>query len=76
MKGRRRYAPLASSLGGWAVEQNAMSALEVADRAYVLANGVKALEGPAQSILEDPKVRRLYLGETTKPDKTNSELFP
>jgi branched-chain amino acid transport system ATP-binding protein len=57
------------------VEQNAMSALEVADRAYVLANGVKALEGPAQRILEDPMVRRLYLGEAIKPDKTNSELF-
>ena len=53
-----------------------MSALEVADRAYVLANGVKALEGPAQRILEDPMVRGLYLGEAIKPDKTNSELFP
>jgi branched-chain amino acid transport system ATP-binding protein len=47
------------------VEQNAMSALAVADRAYVLANGENRLEGPAQKILDDPAVRQLYLGGST-----------
>ncbi|TAM76337.1 ABC transporter ATP-binding protein [bacterium] len=44
------------------VEQNAAKALEVSDRAYVLADGVNRLEGPALHVLHDPEVRRLYLG--------------
>ncbi|NIR31947.1 MAG: ABC transporter ATP-binding protein [Gammaproteobacteria bacterium] len=44
------------------VEQNAIKALSMADRAYVLANGENQLEGRASDILEDPAIRRLYLG--------------
>ncbi|TAM86365.1 ABC transporter ATP-binding protein [bacterium] len=44
------------------VEQNAAKALEISDRAYVLADGVNRLEGPARMVLHDPEVRRLYLG--------------
>ncbi|MDE2571995.1 MAG: ABC transporter ATP-binding protein, partial [bacterium] len=44
------------------VEQNAAKALQMSDRAYVLADGVDRLEGPAQAVLHDPEVRRLYLG--------------
>jgi len=45
------------------VEQNARAALQVADYAYVLETGTIALEGPAQVLLADDKVRRAYLGK-------------
>ncbi|WP_461210751.1 ABC transporter ATP-binding protein [Desulfocurvus sp. DL9XJH121] len=45
------------------VEQNAQMALAVADRAYVLATGEVIMEGPADKLLKDPKVRAAYLGE-------------
>jgi branched-chain amino acid transport system ATP-binding protein len=45
------------------VEQNAAMALSVASRAYVLETGRVVLEGPAQKVLEDPDVRKAYLGE-------------
>jgi len=44
------------------VEQNAVRALEVSDRGYVLALGRTALEGTGPSLLSDPQVRELYLG--------------
>jgi len=45
------------------VEQNAHAALEVADRGYVLANGVIAQEGAAAGLLNDDSVRAAYLGD-------------
>jgi branched-chain amino acid transport system ATP-binding protein len=47
------------------VEQSAHVALEIADRAYVLQNGVIRLEGPARDLLANDEVRRVYLGEVT-----------
>jgi neutral amino acid transport system ATP-binding protein len=44
------------------VEQNAAKALAVADRAYVLELGRNRFEGAGRSLLEDPEVKRLYLG--------------
>lgn len=44
------------------VEQNAALALRMADRAYVMETGQIVLEGKAQALLEDPHVRRAYLG--------------
>ncbi len=44
------------------IEQNARQALAICDRAYVLANGENRLEGPAQSMLENEEVGKLYLG--------------
>ncbi|MCB0825685.1 MAG: ABC transporter ATP-binding protein [Fimbriimonadaceae bacterium] len=44
------------------VEQNAVRALEVANRAYVLETGVVVLEGSGQELLTDPKVKEAYLG--------------
>lgn len=46
------------------VEQNAKSGLAISDRAYVLELGRERLEGPAQDLLNDPKVAHLYLGGT------------
>ncbi len=44
------------------VEQNAQLALEVAQRGYVLENGVLALQGPAQDLARDEHVKEAYLG--------------
>ena len=44
------------------VEQNAAKALSVADRAYVLELGRNRFEGSGQTLLNDPEVKRLYLG--------------
>ncbi len=43
------------------VEQNVALSLEVADRGYVLEHGRVALEGPAQVLKEDTRVREAYL---------------
>ncbi|HEX6528166.1 MAG TPA: ABC transporter ATP-binding protein [Burkholderiales bacterium] len=47
------------------VEQNARLALEVAHRGYVMESGVVSLSGSAKSLLDDPRVKEAYLGETT-----------
>lgn len=44
------------------VEQNAFKALEIADRAYVLEQGIVTKEGRASDIAKDPAVRAAYLG--------------
>lgn len=44
------------------VEQNAKSGLAISDRAYVLELGRERLEGPANRLLNDPRVAQLYLG--------------
>ena len=44
------------------VEQMAVQALEVADRAYVLETGSITLEGTGQELIEDPRVKAAYLG--------------
>jgi len=44
------------------VEQNAKGALSIADKAIVLDLGEKRFEGPAKQIMNDPKVKKLYLG--------------
>ena len=47
------------------VEQNARLALELAHRGYVMESGTIALSGSAKSLLDDPRVKEAYLGETT-----------
>ncbi len=44
------------------VEQNALMALSVADRAYVLETGNIAKEGTADALMHDDDVRKAYLG--------------
>ena len=44
------------------VEQNAMKALRISDRAYVIANGEIVLEGKSSELLENDQVRQAYLG--------------
>jgi len=44
------------------VEQNARLALQFAQRGYVIENGRLVLEGPSGDLLEDPEVKKAYLG--------------
>ncbi|MEA2610023.1 MAG: branched-chain amino acid transport system ATP-binding protein [Chloroflexota bacterium] len=45
------------------VEQNALQALSIANRAYVLQTGRVVLSGPADEVKENESVRKAYLGE-------------
>jgi len=44
------------------IEQNATSALKISDYAYVLELGQNRFEGTGKEVLENPSVKRLYLG--------------
>jgi branched-chain amino acid transport system ATP-binding protein len=46
------------------VEQNALMALDVANRGYVLETGHVALADDAKALAQNPEVRKTYLGET------------
>ena len=48
------------------VEQNARTALGIADRGYVLETGRIILSGPANELLHDRQVTRAYLGKDYK----------
>jgi branched-chain amino acid transport system ATP-binding protein len=45
------------------VEQNALMALDVADRGYVLQTGEIVLSDTAKNLLNDPQMQEAYLGE-------------
>jgi branched-chain amino acid transport system ATP-binding protein len=45
------------------VEQNALQALSIAHRAYVLQTGRVVLTGPAADVMKNEQVRKAYLGE-------------
>jgi branched-chain amino acid transport system ATP-binding protein len=44
------------------VEQDVQTALEVSTRAYVLETGRVTLSGPSAQLLDDPQVKKAYLG--------------
>ena len=44
------------------VEQNVVQSLEVADRAYILAEGSFVISGAAATVAADPELKRAYLG--------------
>lgn len=44
------------------VEQNVFHTLQIADRGYILENGQIALSGTGQELLNDPRVKKAYLG--------------
>ena len=48
------------------VEQNARKGLECADWGCVLDLGINRFEGPADTILSDPRIQELYLGRQGK----------
>ena len=45
------------------VEQNAKKALSIADRAYVLETGKIVLDAAADVLMNDPSIKKAYLGE-------------
>jgi branched-chain amino acid transport system ATP-binding protein len=45
------------------VEQNARKALEICNRAYVFEIGKIALMGEKKTLLEDARIKKIYLGE-------------
>jgi branched-chain amino acid transport system ATP-binding protein len=45
------------------IEQNARLALQTCDRGYVMESGLITLSGEAKALLNNPDVRRAYLGE-------------
>lgn len=45
------------------IEQNARLALQTCNRGYVMESGTITLSGDAKSLLDNPDVRRAYLGE-------------
>ena len=52
----------ASGVGILMVEQNALEAMLVSDRAIVLVDGRNEREGPAPALARDPAIRKLFLG--------------
>ncbi len=48
------------------VEQNALAALKVSQRAYVIENGRISVSGPADLLMEDEQVRRAFLGQDVR----------
>jgi branched-chain amino acid transport system ATP-binding protein len=44
------------------VEQNVVQSLEIADRAYILSEGIFVMSGAAATIASDPALKRAYLG--------------
>lgn len=45
------------------VEQNAKMALSISNRAYVLETGKISIEGDAAQLMDDPRVKKAYLGQ-------------
>ena len=45
------------------VEQNARMALSISHRAYVLETGTISIQGNAKDLLNDPRVKKAYLGQ-------------
>lgn len=51
-----------SGVGVLLVEQNALMALSIASRGYVLETGRIVMEAPAGQLMEDPRVKKAYIG--------------
>jgi branched-chain amino acid transport system ATP-binding protein len=49
------------------VEQDAIAALDIADRAYVMANGRIVMSGPAEELRSSEEVAHAYLGAVEVP---------
>ncbi|MDR3321640.1 MAG: ABC transporter ATP-binding protein [Synergistaceae bacterium] len=47
------------------VEQNALQALEISDRGYVLQTGEIAESAPSSELIENPLIKKAYFGEET-----------
>ncbi len=50
-------------------DHNVRETLSVTDRSYIIHEGQVIAEGPPKSLINDPKVRRIYLGSTFRGDE-------
>ena len=57
------------------VEQDAVAALDIADRAYVMVNGRIIMKGPAAELRASEQVARAYLGASPE-SRPHDRLFP
>lgn len=55
-------------IGVLITDHNVRETLQIADRAYILADGMILKHGLPSEIAEDPDIRRVYLGERFKLD--------
>ena len=55
------------------VEQNARMGLSVAKRGCIMELGAIRLEGKGAELLDNPEVKRLYLGQSAGPEQPSSE---
>jgi branched-chain amino acid transport system ATP-binding protein len=46
------------------VEQNALLAMEVSQKSYILESGTIVLEGRSKDLLKDNRVKEAYLGKS------------
>ena len=44
------------------IEQNVFNSLKISDRGYVMENGLITLSGAGRELLENPHIRKTYLG--------------
>lgn len=58
----------ARGIGVLITDHNVRETLHIADRAYILADGMIMKQGLPQEIAGDPDIRRVYLGERFKLD--------
>lgn len=56
------------------VEQNANKALQIADRGYIMEDGVIVLAGDRASLIGNDKVRQLYLGLSDSGERRSFRL--
>jgi branched-chain amino acid transport system ATP-binding protein len=52
----------ASGVSVLMIEQNALDALAISDRAYILVLGQNRQDGPAAELANDPEIRTIFLG--------------
>ena len=53
-------------IGVLITDHNVRETLGICDRAYILAEGAVLAQGAPETLLENPDVRRVYLGDTFK----------
>jgi lipopolysaccharide export system ATP-binding protein len=58
----------ARGIGVLITDHNVRETLQIADRAYILADGMIMKHGSPQEIAEDPDIRRVYLGDRFRLD--------
>ena len=54
------------NIGVLITDHNVRETLEICERAYIVSDGTLIAEGNAEQILNNPDVRRVYLGEKFK----------